>query len=228
MYLQVNKNCVLDCIRWTLLPKDQMQTPSICYVPTELWPYRNQSVAKRLANMFKAVEYVSTRVLDFSDFQVRASNEAAEIYVHNEKHYFRLHWVHSYDISYGFDNVSVLDGVRYSYTKDGSLEKHFTNFEGRLEPVRDLVVPKKYKDLTNVAVQIGISSTKFGLMYKGKKLNRTSYAFLYGTWAVLVNDKFEFDSLVFLNRVADGTLCIDKVVYSVNPYMVKIMLMIKG
>lgn len=228
MYLQVNKNCVLNCIRWELIQKDQMQNPSICYVPKVLWPYRNQSVPKRLANMFKSVSYIATSVLDFNNFQVRAGEDAAEVYIHSEKHFFRLHWILSYDISYGFDNISVLDGVRYNYVHNGNVEKHFTTFEGRLEPVCDLAVPKNLRQLTNVAVQVGISSTKFGLMYKGKKLSRTSYAFLYGTWAILVSEKFEFDSLVFLNRVADDVLCIDKIVYSVNPYMVKIMLMIKG
>lgn len=228
MYLLVNKNCVLNCLRWELIPKDQMKNQSICYVPYILWPYRNQSVTKRLSNLFKGVSYIETHVLDFNNFQVRAGTDAAEIYVHSAQHFFRLHWIYSYDISYGFDNISVLDGVRYSYTRDGEVEKHFTAFEGRLEPVRDLAVPKDLRQLTNVAAQFGVSSTKFGLMYNGKNLNRTSSAFLYGTWAVLMSDKFEFDSLVLLNRVADGVLCIDKIIYSVNPYMVKIMLMVKG
>lgn len=67
----------------------------------------------------------------------------------------------------------------------------------------------------------GISHEKYSITYRHNVLDLRCYAFLCGTWGILLTDDLQFDSLVAINRSSLGYLCIDKVMYSVNPLLVK-------
>lgn len=74
---------------------------------------------------------------------------------------------------------------------------------------------------------MGISSRKWHLFYHGKEISHSCYALLCGTWAILLTDDLRFDSLVYLNGVVPGVLYMEKIAYTVNPYLVKVMTVIK-
>lgn len=79
----------------------------------------------------------------------------------------------------------------------------------------------------------GIMPNQFEVKYNGKKLSGTSYAFLCGTWAVLLGDDLSFDSLCWLcgveprysGGVRHGLLEVDRFAYTVNPYITKLMML---
>lgn len=76
-------------------------------------------------------------------------------------------------------------------------------------------------------LSLGVLPSRYIVRYRGKKLNGNSYALVSGTWAVLLGDDMSFDSIVILNGATQSVLEIDQVAYTVNPYMVKVMTMIR-
>lgn len=74
---------------------------------------------------------------------------------------------------------------------------------------------------------LGVQHEPYGVEYKGKQLSGRSFAMLCGPWAVLLSDNFEFDSLVALKGVRNGILKVDKFVYTVNPYVVKVVTLMR-
>lgn len=73
----------------------------------------------------------------------------------------------------------------------------------------------------------GIKESKYHLVYRETPIQHDCYALLMGTWAILLTDKFEFDSLVVLREANQVELVIDSIVYTMSPYMTKIMVMVK-
>lgn len=73
----------------------------------------------------------------------------------------------------------------------------------------------------------GIAHDPYRLIYKGKQLSRQFLALVSGTWAVLLNDDFSFNSLVFLKGASDGELVIERFAHTVDLYFVKMITLIK-
>lgn len=69
----------------------------------------------------------------------------------------------------------------------------------------------------------GIISDVSWVVYRGQKLNRKYLIMLCGTYAVLLTDDMKFDSLAVLDQTLHGMIFVDKFLYSVNPYIVKLM-----
>lgn len=67
----------------------------------------------------------------------------------------------------------------------------------------------------------GVRSTPFGVAYKDHALAGKYYAFIFGTWALLLTDEFEFDSFVLLEGADDGLLRIERIIQTVNSEFVK-------
>lgn len=74
---------------------------------------------------------------------------------------------------------------------------------------------------------MGISANQWKVRYRGKLLHGTCYALLCGTWAILLSDDLKFDSLVYLNGVQDGTLLVEEIPYTANPYIIKVLTLSK-
>ena len=71
----------------------------------------------------------------------------------------------------------------------------------------------------------GLSHEQWSCVYSGRKLNGKCYAFLCGTYAILLDDELHLDSIVSLRGVEDGLLTIDRVMYTESPYMTKVVAM---
>lgn len=69
----------------------------------------------------------------------------------------------------------------------------------------------------------GITQNQCGVVYKGQKLNRKFLVMMCGTYAVLLTDDMKFDSLAVLDQTIRGMIFVDKFLYSVNPYIVKLI-----
>lgn len=72
-----------------------------------------------------------------------------------------------------------------------------------------------------------LSNYDYDVSYRGTLLNGKSYALLCGPWAILLSDNLEFDSLVYLNGARGYALDVEHIMYTVNPYMVKMKTLVK-
>lgn len=57
---------------------------------------------------------------------------------------------------------------------------------------------------------VGLRNRPYRLIYKGKDLNKEMLAYLYGCWAILLNDDYTFNTLVLLHGATDEELDIAK------------------
>lgn len=73
----------------------------------------------------------------------------------------------------------------------------------------------------------GITPSQYTVMCNSRQLNGESYAFVCGPWAVLLTDDLSFDSLALLSGADGGLLKVDKFAYTVNPYVMKIMTLMR-
>lgn len=71
----------------------------------------------------------------------------------------------------------------------------------------------------------GLTKRKFTVKIGSHELNGTCYAYLCGVYAILLDDKLNFDSLVVLSMIDDTTLYCEKIIYSLNTYVIKAMYM---
>lgn len=72
----------------------------------------------------------------------------------------------------------------------------------------------------------GISKNQFTVHYKNRVLGQC-YAMLCGFWAILLDDDLSIDSVCALEAVGYDALYVDKFFYSVNSYVVKMMVLLK-
>lgn len=78
-----------------------------------------------------------------------------------------------------------------------------------------------------VPFHYGIAPKTYQVKYKNRKLGGDCLAMLCGPWAVLLDDERKFDSLAVLSGASVHELVVDKFLYTVNPYIVKVMMITK-
>lgn len=116
-------------------------------------------------------------------------------------------------------------GADYDLDADGSLLTHNSVFpmEYSFHPVSRLTSI----NIGPMRFAFGLSPNQYQVRYKGRVLNGKSYAMLFGAWGILLDDDLQFDSLVYLSRVSTDLLEVDKFGYSVNKYILKVMMLQK-
>lgn len=73
----------------------------------------------------------------------------------------------------------------------------------------------------------GVAPFQYLIMYKNKVLNGESYALFCGPWGILLDDDLSFDSLILMEGKSADVIAIEKFVYTVNPYITKVMMLMK-
>ena len=137
------------------------------------------------------------------------------------------------NINYNNLKATELRRVYYDVFKDMvEVKTCVTDFFGtadenlpRFHQIRSLALVRPNASAAKDRPCYGIHRKPWSVFYKGKELNGKSYAMLCGTWAILLGDDFSFDSIVTLDGVEDGKLSVDRVIYSINPYIVKIVML---
>lgn len=72
----------------------------------------------------------------------------------------------------------------------------------------------------------GVRQHQYGITYQGRTLRGACYAMLCGMWAVLLDDDMSFDALVMLNKAQSGSLGIERILYTDNPYLLKMKMLL--
>lgn len=75
--------------------------------------------------------------------------------------------------------------------------------------------------------QFGLQARQYGVGYKGKRLSGKCYAFLCGTFAILLTDDLSFDALAYLDGATYDTLAVERFVYTTSPYITKVMTLMR-
>lgn len=89
----------------------------------------------------------------------------------------------------------------------------------------DLLGKKEAPVYTNQQFSYGIRYEQLNVEYRHKKLDGKSYALVVGPWCILLKDDLSYDSLATLRGTAQHTLYIDKFIHTVNPYIVKVIML---
>lgn len=73
----------------------------------------------------------------------------------------------------------------------------------------------------------GLRHSPYTVIYKGKKLSGSCYALLCGACAIMLDDDLRYDSLALLNGANTVQLSVKRFCHTVNPYITKVMVMMK-
>lgn len=71
----------------------------------------------------------------------------------------------------------------------------------------------------------GLTPKQFHVKYQGRMLNGTSYVLFCGPYGVLLDDDLSFDSFALFDGANNDYVTVDRFVYTVNPYVMKLMML---
>lgn len=120
-------------------------------------------------------------------------------------------------------HISAID---YVYQVLGKTDAHKQQFSQTFARITNLGYVRFNKAFVN-DFSFGIPSVKFDVKYKGKRLTGMWHVLLYGPMAILLDDNMKFDSLAIMSAVKDGLVTVEKFLYTVNPYITKIMVLMR-
>lgn len=79
------------------------------------------------------------------------------------------------------------------------------------------------KDSDYQVYNYGLRLAPYNISYRGRDLEGSCYAYIYGNWALLLQDNLSFDALVLLKGWNHEKLVIDKFIYTSNVYLIKVL-----
>lgn len=132
-------------------------------------------------------------------------------------------------ISRGQKRVRII-GVDYTVSIDDDVRIHRSNFGISQQDAKRFARISGLRQHTtnNIGVMCyGLKNTQYNIDYKGHELNGSAYALLIGTWAIILDDDLSFDSVAVLSSATADRLFVERFIYTVNPYIVKVMTLIK-
>lgn len=120
-------------------------------------------------------------------------------------------------------HISVVNHV---YQILGKTDKYRQSIAQTFSRVTNLGYVRFDKAFVN-DFSFGIPSVKFDVKYKGNRLNGMWHVLLYGPMAVLLDDNMKFDSLAIMSAVKDGLVTVEKFLYTTNPYIAKVITLMR-
>lgn len=232
-YLQANKFWLIDRATWQFVDAMENLPPrSRTDVPFYLWERLKDWTGIR-AKVYR---------LELNGFSVHWTHFEGQPPPHNfyDYHTASIHIqgspILSFVVNPSYGNIDFrhihdteLRCIYYSFWKGTSDHKEFRSDFFNLDyedvphykPVSTLGWMRTKAPSAKDMLYFGIRYEPFSIFYKNRKLNGKSLALLCGTYAILLGDDFSFDSLVSLKTVSEQHLELDKVAYTVNPYLLK-------
>lgn len=230
-YLQACKKFLLEKETFMFVKEQDIGRPYWIDVPFYLWQFLDKSDTEYTTDVvqtqdgLQSVASIRRKVYNISlnGIDIAFADKYSDVIIKfrdNEKDIECRIVVNGYSIEQS-GNVS---GVDYSVSVNGVQEDIESKFES--EPLGDfrfLKVPHLgLRDLQRFGrnkLCAGLSPSQFEVYYKGFRLGGTCYAYICGTWAILLDDDMTFDTLVLLSSISSIKLDVDRFVYTVNPYV---------
>lgn len=227
-YVLANREYLIDTDTWKFVPLMDLKRPFECEVPFPYWKYGSRTVHRQLAGFIKFNVFRLAPVLHLNNLhlQVNMSDCIGMQFTANgvSKAFLLSFRCNCWRTQIA--GLRTLNSVEYRLSDDGSVQQHMSVVPEWHGQQLHKSASDKFESFVNFTMQYMVSDEKFKIAYKGRKLELTSYVIIFGPWAILLSDSLEFDSLVYLSSVTHNlTLDIEKVAYSVNPYIVKMVVL---
>lgn len=242
-YVQSSRMYLFDRSNATFIKADAKKKPFVIDVPFYFWNFKDPDVRKvrtglrivegRLKNTDSYYRKVNTIKLNKLLIHLGDDMLSAKVeYFDVKRHGFISIAVHAaVSLKCATFQVSMpyVTGLRHTVKIDNEdeviLEKEY--YTELFSAPNFCVVGGLAK---NEAIKTGSDGFYFGLIpdkydiqYKDVFYDKKFYAFLCGSWAILLNDKFEFNSIVTLSGATSVTLVVDKFVHTVDKSIVKFL-----
>lgn len=242
-YTQASASHLIDRKTHKIVPINLLDKPFEADVFADYWDF-NEPDEHRIRSWFIRVDgklrspfsfYRKVNFIDLVNVKVEFedSYKKAKItfYEMNPKKAFTIKLECSLDNGIYHEVDECYNIVRYSYNviegvnfKDAAdLETHITGIRNFCK-IRDLKIIEAVKATgwDTEHFSLGVAPEKFELRYRDKSLDYKSYALICGPWAILLDDVFNFDSIVALSYVDSTSLTVDGIIYSNNKYLISI------
>lgn len=230
-YLLATKDQVMDLNTWQFMPKSSMQKPFELQVPIYFWRFRELATHKKLLG--KSV-YRKITSIGLNDLIIQVNADNCYVIINTDKGQKKFlvcprhkHSAQTYGMQF-----YILESVKYTIFCDDRSIEHHTKVSGQpltspafIHKIPDLARSDIWDKYDNAYLLYGIMPTKYSIIYGKHDIKRQNYAMLCGTWAVLLTDDMKFNSLVLLKGATEDSLYIDKFIYSLDPHIVKLMVL---
>lgn len=224
-YLQTSYNWYMDEATFKMVQNPVGKVD----IPFYNWTWENESEHMRLTGRCYQMECL-TDELKFRDFTIHLVNRGRNISFTFDD-YERMPNIALFETP----NWTLKNGVMKLISDDfywkmstNLIEQHYSvivgDFDKEFQNVQGLARPRITSELTHKYAH-GMTHKQLRIMYKGRELGR-SRAWVFGIWAVLFDDKMNFDTIAILNGAKGDTLSVEKFIYSVNKYVVKTIVML--
>lgn len=221
-YLQADENSVIDYNTWKFKLISQLNSEDEIDVPYYLWSRGNGPALRTEHGTFGCISRIRLNRLSI-DFNL--SPQKVTVMLDNGQRIFDVSCKpitvakavrgRDYSVLAGIDFYARSGGQTFQDYISYDIDGH--NFD-RI-PGLGTISRTNYFDDT---LCYGIRSIPWAVNYKCKLLSGESLAILLGAWGILLTDDLKFDSMFLLKGVTDR-LIVNSFVYTVNPYVTKVI-----
>lgn len=240
-YEMLSERHYLDLNTGKIVTKSERQNPNITHIPFYFW---NDNLEKKiptgfgmengnLVNTFSYNNQIGVFKINGIQVVMRDYGDVSITFYDNKK---KEHHELDVKLSYYKYNIRLRGGavgtminyIRYDLSFDkinsACFDTMFTNRE-IIKPIAFLahhteeIMPKN----NTLVFSYGLAYKQYKIEYLGRELDGSCYAFVFGTWAILLQDNFAFDTFVLLKGCNSDKLIVDKFIYTNNTYIIKIL-----
>lgn len=235
-YTMLSKNHYMDLDKFGVVTKSERVNPNETYIP---WYFWNSDKETKLAVGFEMKdgnlvnvysESMLTDIVNLHGMMLRfvdKDNVSIRFYDMRKQRKHDIVITGTPIFTQTAKGGSLLDEYRYLISFDG-ISKDFT------VDTRDKSAFKGVGYLANKSIDsttkvntvwlnYGLVMRPFKIEYLNRELEGSCYVFIYGLWAIILQDSLSFDALVLLKGINKDKIVIDKFIYTSNVYLIKIL-----
>lgn len=227
---------MLNLDTWELCYIDNKKSNCEIIVPWYFWRHGAAVTMKELPDK---VFLLKRSTLDFHDLQIKFLPNYRDVKVRFKDTVTQQQRLIEVSVNIE-EEVRFRNGNRREYELKGfeyTMKSH--DFEKQWR--QDVDVRDHYRDFSKVMMlgmhseghpngadlNYGVDGRQFTVSCNGRTLSGTTYVMLCGSWAILLSDDFKFDALVTIKSLKSYVLDVDKFIYSNNPYITKMMFLMR-
>lgn len=232
-YLMLSNNTYIDLDSWKLLTKTEKSSPNKTYIPEYFWYddiVENFPVGMKMENGKLVNSYsnsnIKTDVITLNNIKITLNGWfSANINFYDSATHKR------YNIDIKGRSISgrfVVPCVELTMTYDGNVAVFMVDLTNKdnFKAIGSLANQKiKKEPRGTIPMNYGVLRSQYSIEYSGMVLEGKCYAYLNGVWGILLKDDLSFDALVTFKGYNRSKLIIDRIIYTSNAYLVKVMML---
>ena len=240
-YEMLSERHYLDLNTGKVVTKSERHNPNITHIPFYFWGEDTPTKVVtglgmengNLVDTFSYQNYITVLKLYGMQIILRNMYDASITFYDtvNKVHHdldVKVKPYHSHLRLRGGDTGTKVDKVLYELTFDKSNTASFvTDLSDResFKPIAFLahLTSEKMPKTNTIMFSYGLAYKPYTVESKGRTLDGSCYAFVYGCCAILLKDNDSFDAFVLLKGCNSDKLIVDKFIYTNNVYIVKVI-----